>query len=102
MSARERFSAGFERCFAHIYAYVSLGVSDRKSCERVVSEVLAAHLDLLVGHGYDGRALGRLEASADRLIGLLPATARHASTTSTSHRVEGTGDTQCQESRAEF
>lgn len=66
--SREVFSAGFERCFAHVYAYVGGRVNDRQRCERIVSKVLAANLDLLVGRGDQTHLASQLETAADRLI----------------------------------
>ena len=63
---RADFSSGFDR----VYAYVSRRVSDRKSCERIVSEVLAANLDLLMDRGDERQELSKLKAALDRLIGL--------------------------------
>jgi len=68
--SRKEFSAGFDRCFGRVYAYVSRRVNDRKSCERIVSEILAANLDLLVDRGDERQELSQLKASSDRLIGL--------------------------------
>jgi len=65
---REEFSAAFDRCFERVHAYVSRRVDDGPSCERVVSEVLEANLDLLVDRADEGREASRLKASSDRLI----------------------------------
>jgi len=67
---REEFSSSFDRCFGRVYAYVSRRVNDRKSCERIVSEVLAANLDLLMKRGDESQELSQLKAASDRLIGL--------------------------------
>jgi len=67
---REEFSASFDRCFGRVYAYVFRRVSERESCERIVGEVLAENLDLLMERGDDKHEFGRLKASSDRLIGL--------------------------------
>lgn len=67
---REEFSAAFDRCFARVHAYVSRRVDDAPSCERVVSEVLEANLDLLVDRAGEGREASRLKAASDRLIGV--------------------------------
>jgi hypothetical protein len=67
---REGFSGHFDRCFDRVHAYVSRRVKDRESCERIVGEVLAENLDLLVDRGEERRELSRLKASSDRLIGL--------------------------------
>jgi len=67
---REEFSAAFDRCFARVYAYVGRRVNDAKSCERVVSEVLAENLDLLVDGGDGRQEVIQLKASSDRLIEL--------------------------------
>jgi len=72
-SAREEFSAAFDRCFARVYAYVGRRVNDAKSCERVVSEVLAENLDLLVDGGDGRQEVIQLKASSDRLIELASA-----------------------------
>jgi hypothetical protein len=70
---REGFFADFDRCFDRVYAYVSLRVNERESCERIVSAVLAANLDLLVSRGDEREELRQLEACSDRLIGSAPA-----------------------------
>jgi len=74
--SRQEFSAGFERCFGRVYAYVSRRVNDRETCERIVSQVMTASLDLLVGRVDESvgrvderRELSRLKVSSDRLIG---------------------------------
>jgi hypothetical protein len=67
---REGFSADFDRCFGRVYAYVSRRVKDRESCERIVSEVLEANLDLIVDRGDERQELSQLKASSDRLIAL--------------------------------
>ena len=64
------FSAGFDRCFARTWAYVSRRVNDRESCERIVRAVLAGNLDLLVQPEAQVQELSRLEAASDRLIEL--------------------------------
>jgi hypothetical protein len=65
----QEFSAGFDRCFARVWASVSRRASDRESCERIVREVLAGNLDLL-GHRLSQRQeIIQLEAASDRLIG---------------------------------
>ncbi len=67
---REEFSAAFDRCFSRVHAYVSRRVDDRKSCQRIVSEVLTENLDLLADPGDERRECSQLKASADRLIGM--------------------------------
>jgi uncharacterized protein YjbJ (UPF0337 family) len=64
----EEFSVGFERCFRRVYAYVGRRVKSREVCERIVGEVLAENVDLLVERGDDRQQAGRLKASSDRLI----------------------------------
>ena len=66
----EAFCTRFDRCFDRVYAYVSLRAYDRQSCERIVSEVLAENLDVLVDPGDARRELCLLKASSDRLIAL--------------------------------
>jgi hypothetical protein len=66
----EEFAARFDRCFARAWAYVSRRVNDRESCERIVREVLAGNLDLLVHPAGQVEELRRLEAASDRLIEL--------------------------------
>jgi len=68
--ARREFHARFDHCFRHVYAYVSRRVSDREACERIVSEVLTANLDLLVERTDDWRDLRSIKAFSDRLIEL--------------------------------
>jgi hypothetical protein len=64
----EEFSVGFERGFRRVYAYVSRRVNDRGICERIVSEVLAENVGLLVEPGYEGQQASQLKTSADRRI----------------------------------
>ncbi len=66
----EAFRARFDRCFDRVYAYVNRRVYDRQSCERIVSEVLAENLDVLLDAGDARRGLCLLKASSDRLIAL--------------------------------
>jgi len=77
---REGFSARFDRCFGRVYAYVSRRVKDRESCERIVSEVLEANLDLIVDRGDERQELSQLKASSDRLIALESARSRSTGT----------------------
>jgi len=72
---REEFLAAFDRCFSRTHAYVSRRVDDRKSCQRIVSEVLTENLDLLADPGDERRECSQLQASADRLIGVRAAIA---------------------------
>ncbi len=67
---REEFSAAFDRCLRRVHAYVSRRVDDRRSCQRVVSEVLTENLDLLVDPGDERREFRQLKESSDRLIAL--------------------------------
>ena len=60
----QEFTTGFDR------AYVSRRVNDRESCERIVREVLAGNLDLLVHPAGQVPERSRLEAASDRLIAL--------------------------------
>jgi len=92
---RERFSAGFDRSFGRVYAYVSQRVRERESCERIVREVLVAHLDLVVNGGDETHELSRLAAASDRLIGSESTRLRNGSSTSPADAVEGTGDIAC-------
>lgn len=94
----EKFDAGFDRSFRRVYAYVSRRVNDRESCQRIVRQVLAANLDLLVNGADGARELSRLKAASDRLIESESAKTRNAMTTSLTDKVEGTGDTTCRES----
>lgn len=66
----EEFSAAFDRCFTRVYAYVGRRIPDGASCERVVSEVLAENVDLLVDRSDERQELIQLKASSDRLIEL--------------------------------
>jgi hypothetical protein len=104
---REAFTAGFDRCFGPVYVYVSRRVSDRPTCERIVRQLLAANLGLLVGRGDESQSSSQLEAAADRLIeaesASSPSGARSSpsdSSTSPATKSEGTGDTECRSSRA--
>ena len=69
------FDFSFGRVFA-VYAYVSQRVRERKSCERIVREVLVANRDLLVNGRDETHELDQLAASVDRLIGRESATDR--------------------------
>ena len=59
---------GCGRWFGPLYAYVSRYVAGRPLRERIVREVLAMDLELLVGRSDGGQGVARLEAAADRLI----------------------------------
>lgn len=67
---RKEFSAAFDRWFARVYAYVSRRVRDATTCERIVSEVLAANLDLLRAGGDERKDIATLKESSDRLLAL--------------------------------
>ena len=62
------FSDAFERCFARVHAYVARHTDNRESLERIVSAVLVANLDLLIGQCDEAQEIRRLRSSADRLI----------------------------------
>lgn len=62
------FAAGYERWFDPLYAYVSRHVASRGTRERIVRQVLAENLDLLVGQREEAVETRRLQATADRLI----------------------------------
>ena len=94
---REEFSAVFDRAFGRIYAHVSRQVRLRESCERIVRDVLTAHLDLLVNGESEAHQFSRLAAASDRLIGSEPARLRNESPTSPADTGEGTGETTCRE-----
>ena len=64
------FSNAFERCFARVHAYVARRTDDRESLERIVSAVLVANLELLIGRCDEAQEIRRLMRSADRLIAL--------------------------------
>lgn len=59
---------GYERWFTPLYAYVSRHVAGSHVRERIVREVLATNLDLLIGRRDEALEVRRLEATADRLI----------------------------------
>jgi hypothetical protein len=59
---------GYGHWFGPLYAYVSRYVAGRPVRERIVREVLAMDLDLLVGRRDGGLGVRRIEAAADRLI----------------------------------
>lgn len=65
---REAFSPIFDHCFDRVYAYVTRRVEDRATCERVVAEVLAINLHLLVDGGDEKRIARALKASSDEQI----------------------------------
>lgn len=69
------FDFSFGRVFA-VYAYVSRRVRERKTCARIVREVLVANRDLLVSEIDATHELDQLVASLDRLIGRESATDR--------------------------
>lgn len=62
---RAQFSLAFDRCFDRVYAYVNRRVEDRATCERVVGEVLAVNLHLLVDGGNENQIARALKATAD-------------------------------------
>ena len=64
----ELFAEGYERWSDPLYAYVSRSVAGRQIRERIVREVLTENLDLLVGRREAASEVGRLTATADRLI----------------------------------
>ena len=64
----------FERCFGRLHTYVGRHTDDRPSLERIVSEVLAANLDLFIGRSDEVQEIRRLKRSADRLIAFESAT----------------------------
>lgn len=66
----QEFSAGFDRYFRRVYAYVSRRVSDRGACERIVREVLTANVALLLEQTDERRSLSSIKAFSDRLIEL--------------------------------
>jgi hypothetical protein len=65
---REQFSLAFDRCFDRVYAYVNRRVEDRATCERVVGEVLAVNLHLLVDGGDEKQIARALKATSDERI----------------------------------
>jgi hypothetical protein len=67
-AAHARFSRVFERCFDRLHTYVSRHIGDRRSVERIVSEVLLANLDLFLDRCDEAQEICRLKRSADRLI----------------------------------
>lgn len=67
---RQEFRVRFDRCFSRVYAYVSRRVSDRETCERIVSEVLTASVDLLVQRTDEKQELSWIKALSDRWIAL--------------------------------
>lgn len=67
---RQEFRVRFDRCFSRVYVYVSRRVSDRETCERIVSEVLTASVDLLVERTDEKRELSWIKALSDRWIAL--------------------------------
>ena len=64
----ELFATGYERWFGPLYAYVSRHVAGEQVRERIVREVLAENLDLLVGRRAEALEVSRLEATANRLL----------------------------------
>jgi hypothetical protein len=65
---REQFSLAFDRCFDRVYAYVNRRVEDRATCERVVGEVLAVNLHLLVDGGDEKQIARALKATSDERL----------------------------------
>ena len=78
----EVFSECFDRCFRRVSFYVSRRVNDRESFERIVTEILAGNLDLLIAPCSELEELKRLKASADRLLALGASTSLDAETPS--------------------
>jgi hypothetical protein len=64
----ELFADGYARWSEPLYAYVSRSVAGRQIRERIVRQVLAENLDLLVGRREEAAEVSRLAAAADRLI----------------------------------
>lgn len=64
----ELLASGYQRWFEPLYVYVSRYVAGPQVRERIVREVLATNLDLLIGRRDEALELRRLEATADRLI----------------------------------
>ena len=62
------FVEGYARWCDPLYAYVSRSVAGRQVRERIVRQVLTENLDLLVGRREEALEVGRLTATADRLI----------------------------------
>ena len=62
------FAERFERCLRSVSSYVSQRVNDRERLERVVTEVVAENLHLLVAQLDAREELACLMAAADRLI----------------------------------
>lgn len=67
-ATEELLATGYERWFTPLHAYVSRHVAGSHVRERIVREVLATNLDLLVGRRDEALEVRRLEATADRLI----------------------------------
>ncbi len=65
LSALDRFSDNFDRCFDHLHRYVGRRARDREELERIVGEVLVDNLDLLVERHASREELRRLEEAAD-------------------------------------
>lgn len=65
---RQAFSARFDHFFGRVHAYVSPRVRDQEICERIVREVLIAHIDLLVERTDERRQLCSIKVFSDRLI----------------------------------
>ena len=68
MTTAELLAQGYQRWFAPLHLYVSRHVAGSQVRERIVREVLATNLDLLVGRQEEALEVRRLEATADRLI----------------------------------
>lgn len=66
----QEFGVRFDCYFPRVYAYVSRRVSNKGTCERIVSEVLTANVDLFVEGTDERRKLRSLMAFSDRLIEL--------------------------------
>jgi hypothetical protein len=78
----EVFSERFDRCFRRTSFYVSRRVSDRETLERIVTRVLVENLELFNAQCDPLEEVGRLKASADRLLALEAATSPGAVTPS--------------------
>lgn len=64
----ELLANGYQRWFHPLHVYVSRHVPGRRVRERIVREVLSENLDLLVGRRDEASEIGRLKATANRLI----------------------------------
>lgn len=94
----EEFSTLFDRNFDRVYAYVRKRVGIEPVCERVVKEVLASNLHLIIHCVDQKHVASRLKAVSDRLIETEAAVAENAGLETLTAAVDRLGRAGFQES----